>query len=231
MRDVPAGVGDLIAGLPEDVIIREQYLDFFSNRMFRQTLLTRANAPITRAIDGGVLDGMAVSSPARRDASRFVTEQGAELSTTEPLVAAAMNELCDRWPASLAFPDLVARASQRLAPATPDAEAVDRLRGALLEAYVLRVVWPSGCPLPATGQPSSRPRASPLARAQAADGHPVISSLLPGNYALADELQGRLLTLLDGTRDHAALAAALDAPEPSVRTAVSRLTAEGLLVG
>lgn len=71
MRDVPTSVGELIAGLPEDVIVREQYLDFFSNRMFRQTLLTHANAPITRAIDGGVFDGMAVSSPARRDGTVF----------------------------------------------------------------------------------------------------------------------------------------------------------------
>lgn len=125
-----------------------------------------------------------------------------------------MNELCDHWPGALAFPDLVARALQRLTAATPDAEAVDRLRGVLLEALVLRVLWLSGCALPATGQPDSRPQASPLARAQAADGHPVISSLLPGNYALADELDGRLVTLLDGTRDHAALAAALDTPSP-----------------
>lgn len=43
----------------------------------------------------------------------------------------------------------------------------------------------------------------------------MISSLLPGNYELADGLEGRLVTLLDGTRDHAALAAALDTPEPS----------------
>jgi hypothetical protein len=59
----------------------------------------------------------------------------------------------------------------------------------------------------------------------------VISSLLPGNYALADESEGRLVTLLDGTRDHAALAAELDTPEPAVRTAVLHLAAEGLLVG
>lgn len=64
MRDVPTGVGELISGLPEDVIVREQYLDFFSNRMFRQTLLARANAPVTRAIEGRVLGGLAVSSPA-----------------------------------------------------------------------------------------------------------------------------------------------------------------------
>lgn len=142
-------------------------------------------------------------------------------SSTEPLVAAAMNELCECWPVALAFPDLVARASQRLTPATPDAEAVDRLRGVLLEASVLRVIWLSGCALPATGQPGSRPQASPLARAQAAGGHPVISSLLPGNYALADELEGRFVTCSMAPVT-TPLAAALDTREPSVRTAVMR---------
>jgi hypothetical protein len=96
---------------------------------------------------------MAVGSRARRDGSHFVTEQGAELSTTEPLVAAAMNELCDHWPGSLVFPDLVARASQRVARATPDAEAVDRLRGVLLEAYVLPS---SGCRAARFPRPVSR---------------------------------------------------------------------------
>jgi hypothetical protein len=57
----------------------------------------------------------------------------------------------------------------------------------------------------------------------------VISALPPGNYQLADELEASLVALLDGTRDHAALAAELDTPEPAVRAAVSRLTAEGLL--
>jgi hypothetical protein len=82
---------------------------------------------------------------------RNVPTDVGELIAAEPLVAAAMNELCDRWPASLTFGDLVAAASQRLAPAVPDAEAVDRPRGVPLEAYVLRVVWLSGCALPATG--------------------------------------------------------------------------------
>jgi SAM-dependent methyltransferase len=231
MRDVPTAVGELIAGLPDDVIVREQYLDFFNNRMFRQTLLTRANAPVKRIIEARVLDGLAVSSPARRDGSRFLTDQGAALTTTEPLVAAAMNELSDRWPASLIFGDLVAAASHRLAPATPDAHAVDRLRSVLLDAYLLRVVWLSGCELPATGHPGSHPRGGSLARAQAASGRSVVSSLLPGNYQLADELEPRLLAVLDGTRDHAALAGELNTPEPAVQAAVSRLTAEGLLAG
>ncbi len=45
MRDVPDSAGRLMAGLPDDVVVREQYLDFFKNRMFRQTLLCHDQAP------------------------------------------------------------------------------------------------------------------------------------------------------------------------------------------
>ncbi len=229
MRDVPAGVGELIASLPEDVIVREQYLDFFNNRMFRQTLLARAGVPVNRAIEGHVLDTMAVSSPARREGARFLTDHGGELTTTEPLIAAAMNELCDHWPVSLPFGDLVDRAARRVG-STPGAEPLDRLRETLLQAYVLRIVGLAGCPLPVTGHPDARPQASPLARAQVAAGRPVIATLLPGNHLLEDELDGTLLPLLDGTRDEAALATELGASETRVHAAVSRLAAQGLLI-
>ena len=39
MRDVPESAERLLAGRPDDAVVREQYLDFFKNRMFRQTLL------------------------------------------------------------------------------------------------------------------------------------------------------------------------------------------------
>ena len=45
--------GGLPPGLGDDPIIREQYLDFFKGRMFRQTLLCRAGTRAPRARAGG----------------------------------------------------------------------------------------------------------------------------------------------------------------------------------
>jgi hypothetical protein len=65
MRDVPESAGRLMDGLPDDVVVREQYLDFFKNRMFRQTLLCHVDAPVTRALDDAEIERFAVSSQAR----------------------------------------------------------------------------------------------------------------------------------------------------------------------
>jgi SAM-dependent methyltransferase len=65
MREVPDGAGRLMEGLPDDVLVREQYLDFFKNRMFRQTLLCHADAPVRRELDEGAVELMVVSSQAR----------------------------------------------------------------------------------------------------------------------------------------------------------------------
>jgi hypothetical protein len=55
---------------------------------------------------------------------------------------------------------------------------------------------------------SKRPQASPLARLQVRD-QDEIANLRHATVPVPDELAGRLLALLDGTRDRAALLAAL----------------------
>ena len=55
--------GELLA--VEDPVRREQYLDFLKGRMFRQTLLCRAELALDRSPRPLALEGLAVSSPAR----------------------------------------------------------------------------------------------------------------------------------------------------------------------
>jgi hypothetical protein len=230
LRDVPAAVGELISELPDDVIVREQYLDFCRNRMFRQTLLVRAAAPADRAIDDRVLDALAISSAAQRDGSRFVTEKGGELSSSDPVINAAMDELSERWPESLPWPELLDAVSRRLGVSQIAADAVQRLRGALLQAYLARAVQLLGCGLPATARPGARPQTSPLARAQLAIGRSVMSTLRPGNRRPADDQERTLIGLLDGTRDRATIAGELGWAEPDVTAALADLAHEALLL-
>jgi SAM-dependent methyltransferase len=51
MRGVPDSAARLMRSLPDDVVVREQYLDFFKNRMFRRTLLCHAGADVRRELD------------------------------------------------------------------------------------------------------------------------------------------------------------------------------------
>jgi SAM-dependent methyltransferase len=79
MRDVPDSAGRLMEGLPDDVVVREQYLDFFKNRMFRQTLLCHEEAPVSRELDDRTIERLWISSSAR------VEEGGSDLGEGDGL--------------------------------------------------------------------------------------------------------------------------------------------------
>ena len=233
MRGVPASAAQLIQRLPDDVLVREQYLDFFKNRMFRQTLLCHAEASVRRAIDDDVLEPLALHSPARPgetgdDGEQFVTPNGDTMTTSEPLIRAAMHALADAWPAALPFPELLARARDAVDPAPPAQAAADHLRAVMLEAYVARVVLLTSVPPPLVATPSERPRAAALARAQAAEGRQDVCTLVHANVKL-EALDVPLLALLDGTRDRAALETATGIDGEQLVEALRRLAWLALL--
>jgi len=261
MRDVPARAGQLMAGLPEDVIVREQYMDFFKNRMFRQTLLCHEAAPVSRALDEAAIEGMWVSSRAgvseerldgdgeeRRapvathapsggaapagapQATTFVTPEGFSMTTSEPLVQAAMGTLAAAWPRSVDFATLLAGAREAAGPEASAELVSTRLRGVLLQAHLARIVMLQGCPPPLTGEVTERPAASPLARAQRDGGLSTVSSLLHGSVQLEGELEGEMLALLDGTRTLPELAQGLGSEQEAVARALERLASVGLLL-
>jgi hypothetical protein len=83
MRDLPESAGRLIAGLPEDTVVREQYLDFFKNRMFRQTLLCHQEIPLSHTLDDRAIEGLWISSSARPQESESDLGDGNGRSSAE----------------------------------------------------------------------------------------------------------------------------------------------------
>jgi SAM-dependent methyltransferase len=238
MRDVPDSAAALMEALGDDVVAREQYLDFFRNRMFRQTLLCHAEAPPLRALDDRVLERFAVSSSVCAEGATlegeetFATPDGFSMTTSEPHVRAAMHALAAAWPAALGFDELLAAARAAVDPGLPAGDVGARLREVLLRAYLARVVLLHGSapPVgPAAERGGERPLASALARAQCAAGSTFVSSLLHANVRLEGEVDPALLPLLDGTRDRDALVAALGRPQTEVEAGLARLAAVGLL--
>ncbi|HEY5285585.1 MAG TPA: methyltransferase regulatory domain-containing protein, partial [Solirubrobacteraceae bacterium] len=260
MRDMPDSAGRLMASLPQDAIVREQYMDFFKNRMFRQTLICHEATPLDRTLDDAAIERLWISSRARPqegvdeegeegrapgepspvangsaagedpDARTFLTPEGFSMTTSEPLVQAAMGALGEAWPQSLAFPALLARAREAAGPEAPEELAAARLRAVLLQAYLARIVMLAGCPPPVGGEVGERPTVSPLARAQKAAGLRALSSLLHANVRLDGELEASALALLDGSRTVAEVAVALDAPPEQTVECVERLASVGLLL-
>ena len=189
-----------------DPIAREQYLDFVLLRRFRQSLLVRRDAPSDTRTDAERLQAMQVSATwelANAAASGGVHKLARSLDPASGgggPVRKLLEELVARHPATLAVASLDGRPDLR-SPSRP-------LEGVLMQAYAAGLVDLHLQPPDLTTVPGERPVASPLARLQARSGDQV-STLLHTTVAIADIHALKLLPLVDGTRDRAALAAAL----------------------
>lgn len=196
----------LIAISKQDVLMKEQYMDFLRFRRYRQTLLTKdrrtpQSDPDALAIVRMWLSGQPKLAETRLDLSPHVTQtftgpRGAAAKTDQPLVKAALAHLAEIWPQRIAFTDLLSHAANRLGHTTTPEE-----NGLL--AHMLTLLWLSGM-VEVHGQApsycrsvSERPVASPLARIQARTGKHV-TTLLHTTLTLDDPATQRLVTLLDG---------------------------------
>jgi SAM-dependent methyltransferase len=185
----------------DDVVRREQYLDFLKGRMFRQTLLCRTEARLDRHPRPEVIERLAVSSPVRATPGtggrvRFEGPTGSTLATDHPDVIAALERVGEHWPAAVPVREL----EGGRAP----------LCNALLGAYAANLVQLHVHPPALAAEPGERPEASPLARLQIRDG-PVVTNLRHASVRIEDDLGRQLIALLDGTRNRTALATDLHA--------------------
>jgi hypothetical protein len=121
-------------------------------------------------------------------------------------VRTLLEALLQRAPGTLPL----SQASEMLAAGA----AARPLESLLRDAYVGGVVGLHVQPPPLAIAPGERPRASPLARWQAAR-QDELTSLLHARVRVPDPNARRLLSLLDGTRDRASLVAATAAAWPA----------------
>jgi len=187
-----------------DPIAREQYLDFIRLRRFRQSLLCRREARSDMTTHSQRVGAMHVSAdPSLKRAAEAgkVADlaRGLEPSASGQTSARALlDTLIQGAPA--AFPVAALRGHL---PASPRP-----LEAILTDAYVASVVNLHVHPPTLATRAGPRPLASPLARLQARAGEEV-TSLLHSRMRLPDPKTRTLLALLDGTRDRAALGAAM----------------------
>jgi methyltransferase-like protein/trans-aconitate methyltransferase len=189
----------------------EQYIDLLTGRTFRQSILMKplAMAPARRALDPSRMTGLHVST-------RFVTlpdlvatgpfvftdAVGRTLTTGSAPVARAMTALSARWPQSSTAEELTDAAikgdDKRDVVHAMVLDALFRL----MNAGMLSV---STTPIRVGAAAAPRPKAWPLARADAVRGALGTANLRHEPVAL-DLASRALLPALDGTRDRDALA-------------------------
>ena len=192
---------DAIARSGGDFAAREQALDFVEGRLFRETLLCRAGAPVDPRFDPARLadlyvDGWLDERPGKDGARVFRTATGGDLSTRDARFGEALARIAAAWPRALPLRDLA-----------PD----DDSREALARLFVNGALGLSTAPFPCASAPGERPRAGKLARVQAAAGIGDVASLRH-TQARIDENSRRFLTLLDGTRTLPELAMQMAGP-------------------
>ena len=218
--DYEPAVMTALRELEGDVLAREQYLDFLMCRRFRRTLLCRREISLDHKIQPGIIANFYVASEAApkssklniysSDTEEFRTPKGASIKTSRPLVKGALLHLNQRWPQAIHFSELLGTARRLVPEETNENENVGALSEVLLRSFAAGVielhVWTPSF----LTEVSNHPLASAVARHQNQRGKR-ISTLRHTGLELNDALSRKLLDLLDGTRDFAALVEALSA--------------------
>ncbi len=234
---LPPQAQEALAKLGDDVVEREQYLDFLTNRTFRQSLLCHAEAVCQPGLDPASIKSMSLvadlnceapeteSGLRSRELMRFRGSNGLEAAADNPLTKAALLILADAWPRDIPFVELEAMARARLVPKSVVIQEQAAYREDSRELLQdLCGLYTSGflelhlAPPRFASEPGERPLASPWARRQAARG--ALITNLRHRGVEADEIRRRLLTLLDGTRTH----------EDLLEDLVERVESDGLVV-
>jgi len=228
----PKEVTETLQRVAKDIVRMEQYMDFLRNRTFRQTLLCKSDLALKRNVTPQDMTSFRIASPVELPEKLDIRSTQAEqfkiggstttLTTTVPIVKAALQHLAEIWPRSVSFDRLLQVARSRLSSVTIRDQAmvqaeVQALGSAILTGYTVRLLELKTHEPEFVTEISDRPKASDLAREQAKRSGRVTNQR--HEIVNLDEFSRRTLQLMDGTRDRAAL---LDA--------MSKLVADGTLM-
>ncbi len=212
-------VAQKLRSFAHDRIELEQYLDFVLNRTFRRTLLVRAGVQLDRTMRPERMRRLFASSPCKPVADApeigpgaseaFRTERGKTFSSTHPVAKATLIELAAAWPRAIAFEDVVNGVNARLRAAHVPEEAELVVPDLLHSLYWSGVATLHVTPPRCIEHVSERPRATDLARRQAAAGL-LVTSQRRRTLKLDDPMARFLLLQLDGVHDRASLLRLLD---------------------
>jgi SAM-dependent methyltransferase len=211
----PEVIEALDAIAADDVIAREQMLDFARMRMYRETLLCRADQPLRREFAAEPFRQMRFASSATSAAGEHVETRvyslpgGLKVGCDQPPAIAVMERLIAAWPRSLSCDEMRHTLAEGGFPS--ENAAVKLLQQMAVARMIDLHLWE-----PAVAhEVSARPRATATSR-QEARLRPHAANLWHGTVQLDDPVVRALLQLLDGTRDRAALGAALQSEFPSL---------------
>ena len=201
--------------LGDDVVQREQYIDFIKCRPFRSTLVCRSDKTIDRQPSPEILKNFYIASqvlPETADPDiagistvNFFGPEGGKIAVDHPMTKAALVCLEQAWSSCLTFEELIAKARELSGDAS-DAD-VTMASEKLLEFFHSGFVYLHRFRPKFISESGKRPRSSDFVRWQLRHKSNDLTTLSGMNLRPDSDLMRLLLMLADGTRDRAAIAA------------------------
>jgi len=198
----------------ESIVEREQYLDFFRGRIFRQTLFCPEEIELNRNPEPSTMSRFLLASSVssasdkpelatpRRE--KFVGMKGVGIEIDHPLTKAALVILGEIWGRAIAFPELLQKAKERIESEGYAAENWDE-QFYITSAILMQICRGTGLIELHLFQPeaftevSEKPKVNRLAAWQLPQANNVLT-LLNLDVKIEDDVSRRLLEICDGTR-------------------------------
>jgi SAM-dependent methyltransferase len=197
----------------EDFLRQEQFLDFLRVRVYRETLLCRAERELRRDFPVEHLRKLMVASQvtSMQDEETgnpiFKLPSGIKMESNHPAVNAMLGELERAWPRAVPLDDFASRLAQVGFVLNGDGAAL-LMRLAISKFIEFRTWNP-----PVAAEIAERPRTSAVTR-QEGRSHAQACTLLHSTITLEDPKAQIFLQLLDGTRNRSDLLDAMRAAFP-----------------
>lgn len=193
-------------------MVKDQYIDHFTGRAFRRSLLVKDSASTERVIGPGGLAHLHLACPLgpeeSKDGAFILRQDKAELKTNDPVVGTALVYLATVYPETRSFAELVTHVEKTTGHKPTNFTA--RMADALLRTIKSGYLTASAYPLRVGRVVDENPTLWPLARAQLRRNQPWLSTLLHVPIQIAPALRS-IAALLDGTNTQAQIEARLAA--------------------
>jgi len=213
-------VTETLRRLDDDMVRKEQYLDFIKCRRFRQSLLCRQEVALDRsgvsaaiqqlffacdAIRTPGAGSVAGAAPAAGASITFSRPNEASITSISPLTDAALTTLIACYPQAMSFSEVQARVQ---AEPRPSGSTGEDLGAILWQAIGVGLVDVRSTLVPCVTTVAPRPVASRIARWQAGRSS-AVTTLRHATVHLESPLLRTLVTLMDGSRTIGELCAAI----------------------
>ena len=206
-ENLPEKIRAELRDFSDDPIRAEQHVDFRMNNTFRQTLLCRTSIRPDRcftSVDWQRLflatDAVVDTAPldVRSRARVHFRREQVVLRTHDPFVKAVLLLLSEAWPGAIGFSELAQIAGEKVGIDDPE-EASSQLARLARRAFGASIVDVRTFAPRLSAEPSQRPQASAVTRAQAEKGT-CVTNLLHSQVSI-DTLKRSVLMNCDGKLD------------------------------